>query len=106
MRLERMNSPEVEAYFKDHKIALLSVGSIECHGLHNALGTDTLIPMKLLELVEQKSDVLILPTLPYGDCDWHLDWPGAVSVGSDLLEAVMRRICDCLYRWAAAILSF
>ena len=63
MRLERMNSPEVEAYFKDHKIALLSVGSIECHGLHNALGTDTLIPMKLLELVEQKSDVLILPTL-------------------------------------------
>ena len=30
MRLERMNSPEVEAYFKDHKIALLSVGSIEC----------------------------------------------------------------------------
>ena len=25
MRLERMNSPEVEAYFKDHKIALLSV---------------------------------------------------------------------------------
>ena len=68
MRLERMNSPEVEAYFKDHKIALLSVGSIECHGLHNALGTDTLIPMKLLELVEQKSDVLILPTLPYGDC--------------------------------------
>ena len=31
MRLERMNSPEVEAYFKDHKIALLSVGSIECH---------------------------------------------------------------------------
>lgn len=75
------------------------MGSIECHGLHNALGTDTLIPMKLLELVEQKSDVLILPTLPYGDCDWHLDWPGAVSVGSDLLEAVMRRICDCLYRW-------
>ena len=64
MRLERMNSPEVEAYFKDHKIALLSVGSIECHGLHNALGTDTLIPMKLLELVEQKSDVLILPGLP------------------------------------------
>ena len=99
MRLERMNSPEVEAYFKDHKIALLSVGSIECHGLHNALGTDTLIPMKLLEWVEQKSDVLILPTLPYGDCDWHLDWPGAVSIGSDLLEAVMQRICDCLYRW-------
>ena len=59
--------------------------------------------MKLLELVEQKSDVLILPTLPYGDCDWHLDWPGAVSIGSDLLEAVMRRICDCLYRWGCRL---
>ncbi len=106
MRLERMNSPEVEAYFKDHKIALLSVGSIECHGLHNALGTDTLIPMKLLELVEQKSDVLILPTLPYGDCDWHLTGP----VPSALAPICWRLLCSAFViaciGGAAAILSF
>ena len=99
MRLERLNWREAEAYFKTHDLVLLSVGSIECHGTHNALGTDTLIPMRILELVEQKIDVLILPTLPYGDCDWHLQWPGSVSIGSDLLEAVFIRICDCLYQW-------
>ena len=99
MRLERMNWLEAEAYFASHDMALLTTGSIECHGKHNALGTDTLIPMKLLELVEQRSDVLMTPTMPYGDCDWHLDYPGAVSIGSDLLEPVMIRICDCLYKW-------
>ena len=62
MRLERMNWLEAEAYFASHDMALLTTGSIECHGKHNALGTDTLIPMKLLELVEQRSDVLMTPT--------------------------------------------
>ena len=90
MRLERMNSPEVEAYFKDHKIALLSVGSIECHGLHNALGTDTLIPMKLLELVE--------PGI----------WTGPVQTA--LVPICWRLLCGAFVTacigGAAAILSF
>lgn len=99
MRLERMNWKQAEEYFKNHDMVILSTGSIESHGRHNPLGTDTLIPMKLLELIGEKSDVMILPTLPYGDCDWHRDFPGAISIGSDLLQATVERICDCLYRW-------
>lgn len=99
MRLARINWKQAEQYFKTHDIAILSVGSIECHGMHNPLGTDTLIPGKILDLMEEKTDVLICPTLPYGDCDWHLDWPGAVSIGSDLLQETIERICKCLYKW-------
>ena len=99
MRLINMNWKQAEAYFQTHDMVILTTGSIECHGRHNPLGTDTLIPMKLLDLIEERSDVMILPTLPYGDCDWHLDFPGAISIGSDLLCATVERICDCLYQW-------
>ena len=44
MRLANMTWPQAGEYFKHNDIILLSVGSIECHGKHLPLGTDTLIP--------------------------------------------------------------
>ena len=44
-------NPRAEEYFKSNDTILLSVGSIECHGKHLPLGTDTLIPEKLLDLL-------------------------------------------------------
>ena len=59
MRLERMSWKDCEEYFKDHDMVILTTGSTENHGIHNPLGTDTMIPNKILELVEKQSDVLI-----------------------------------------------
>lgn len=92
MRIERMNWVEAEAYFKQNDIILLTVGSIECHGKHLPLGTDTLIPEKILELLEPKTEVAIAPVLPYGACDSQTDYPGTVSLGHDVLYAVMSKI--------------
>ena len=50
MRLAQMTWPQAGEYFKENDIILLSVGSIECHGKHLPLGTDTLIPEKLLDM--------------------------------------------------------
>ena len=51
MKLANMTWPQAKEYFEKNDIVLLSVGSIECHGKHLPLGTDTLIPQKLLELI-------------------------------------------------------
>ena len=58
MRLANMNWKQAEAYFQTHDMVVLTTGSIECHGRHNPLGTDTLIPMTLLDLIEETSDVM------------------------------------------------
>lgn len=97
MRLENISWKDCEDYFKSHDMVILITGSTENHGLHNPLGTDTMIPNKILELIEKKSDILICPTLPYGDCDFHTEYTGSISIGSDLLEMVVQRISDCLY---------
>jgi len=64
MRLSHLTPPQVEAYFQGHDTVLIGIGSIECHGRHMPLGTDTIIPDFLLDRMEENTDVLICPTLP------------------------------------------
>lgn len=61
MRLERLTWPQAEAYFKDHDTVIIPLGSIECHGRHLPLGTDTMIPNRILEELEPLTDALIAP---------------------------------------------
>ena len=48
MRLENLTWPKAQEYFEKNDMVLVSIGSIECHGRHMPLGTDTLIPEHLL----------------------------------------------------------
>ena len=63
MRLTNLTWPKAQEYFEKNDMVLISIGSIECHGRHMPLGTDTLIPEHLLEKIEKKSDVLIFLSL-------------------------------------------
>ena len=94
MRIANLNWVEAKEYFENNDIILLSVGSIECHGKHLPLGTDTLIPTRLLELIEPQTDVTIAPIIPYGACDSQTDYPGTVSLGVDTLYDVFTRLTE------------
>jgi len=101
MRLERMTWPMAEAYFKENDMVLISIGSIESHGRHMPLGTDTLIPDALLEKIEQKSDVMIAPTIPYGACQCLAPYPGTIDIDLEVLFQFFRQIMLSLYRHGA-----
>lgn len=99
MRLQNINWVKAEEYFKNNDTAILSVGSIESHGKHAALGTDFLIPCKILDLIEEKDDTLILPTLPFGNADFMTGYVGSISIGGDLLTETFVRIMKRLYEF-------
>ncbi len=102
MRLAHSTWPAIQSYFKDNDTVIIGIGSIECHGRHMPLGTDTLIPDRLLDLIEQrKPDVLIAPTIPYGACDSLSDFPGTVNLGTDVLYAVLTKVTESLYKHGA-----
>ncbi len=101
MRLAKMSCRQVAEYFMNDDTVILAIGSIENHGTHNVLGVDTLIPDRILELIEQKSDVLIAPTMPYGACDSLAAYPGTVTLGADVLYQVLLKICEGLYSHGA-----
>lgn len=98
MRLQEVAWPKVQAYFETNDLVILGVGSTECHGRHVALGTDTVVPEKILELIEERAPQhLIAPFVPYGNCDDLMGYPGSISIGADVLKAVMTKIVDALY---------
>ena len=101
MRLSELTWPQAEKYFAAHDTVIIGVGSIECHGRHMPLGTDTIIPDFLLAQIEQKTDALICPTIPYGATEYLGDFPGTVNLGPELLYQVLSRVCSELYRHGA-----
>lgn len=102
MFLARSTWPQVRTYFETHDTVLIGVGSIECHGRHNPLGTDTMAPDHLMKLIDQGyPDVLIAPTQPYGATDDLLGFPGTLSIGVQGLIDVMSRITEQLFGYGA-----
>lgn len=99
MFLSRMNYREVEEYLKTSDAIVIPVGSLENHGLHMPLGTDTLIPDRIAQLLNERSGLIIAPTVNYGATDDLMGFAGTVSIGTEGLICLLRAICDQLYRY-------
>ena len=97
MFLEKMNYLDVEKYLKTRDTVVIPVGSIENHGKHMPLGTDTMIPHRIAELYSAMSDTVIAPTVSYGATADIVGFPGTISLGVEGLRALLERICDQLY---------
>ena len=99
MYLDRMSYLEVEEYLKTRDTVILVTGSTENHGKHMPLGTDTMIPSKIVELVEKRMsrEVVICPPLPYGSTEDLMGFAGTVSVGPVLLTEILNKICGQLF---------
>lgn len=101
MKLIHSTWPQVQAYFKQHDTVIIGTGSCENHGMHLALGTDMLVPERLIDLVEQQRDVLCAPVLPYGSCDYFTEYSGTISLGNEVLSAVLAKVCQGLFNAGA-----
>lgn len=98
MFLERISYPEVEAYLRKSQTILLPVGSLENHGKHMPLGTDTLIPEHLCSLLNARfPELLIAPPLHYGATEDLRGFPGTISIGVEGLRMLLTLIVDQLF---------
>lgn len=83
--------------------AILSVGSVEPHGPHLPLGTDTLISERAANdaaevLTERGITCVVAPTVPYGVTDFAEGFAGAIGVPADVLTHLLRAICERLLK--------
>lgn len=99
MRLEKLTSPAAKAIFEKDPIVILPLGTVEVHGRHLPLNTDMLAPENVVGRIEEAlPDVVILPSMHFGNCYTQTEFPGTLSLGPKLLYDVLMRIFDSLYR--------
>ena len=77
--------PEVEARGSEMTL-LVPVGSTEQHGPHLPLDTDTRIAMAIaVGATESSPDLLVAPAITYAASGEHQDFPGTLSIGTEVL---------------------
>ncbi|MHC1605022.1 MAG: creatininase family protein [Candidatus Methanofastidiosia archaeon] len=93
MKLENITTKDFKSC--NFKVVVIPIGTIEAHGKHLPLGTDNIIPAKIVEFIEEefKNEVLIAPLIPYGHAYYLEKWPGTINVSSDALRAYLLSVC-------------
>jgi len=87
--IPHMSWYEVEQALKQTDMVLLPVGSIEQHGKHLPLGTDSLAAGERCKLIAQQTDVLVAPTVLVGLSKHHMAFPGSMTLSPTTFEAVL-----------------
>lgn len=103
--LLKSNQNTVSEYFQNNDTVIIPVGAIESHGPHNPLGTDTLIPNKILDLMDDLN-CLVAPTIPYGCSDSHLGFSGTLSLGDDVFYDVISKLVEQFINMGAKKIVF
>jgi creatinine amidohydrolase len=97
MILEEMSMKEFEQKIKKHKTVIIPVGSLEAHGPHLPLGTDTIEVYEIAKQVARSIAVFVAPPLWYGVCRSTSKHPGTVGIAPDTLRRYVRDVVKSLY---------
>ena len=74
---------------KENPVVILPIGSMEEHGSHLPLGTDTFEIDFVIQRLTKKLKVLVLPTLNYGNCGSTYNFPGTISISFEALRSII-----------------
>lgn len=81
------------------KLAIIPSGACEVYGPHLPLGTDTLVAVKVSELVAEKVNAIIGPTLEAGESAGLDAVPGTMTIRPESFKQYMTDCVQSLKKW-------
>lgn len=96
--LEELTSPEFAKLAKKKPLVIVPFGSVEEHGPHLPLCTDSFQAEEIARRVALEFGALVCPPVRYGDCRTTHNFPGTVSLSFDTVRALAFDILSELSR--------
>ncbi|MBU1158703.1 MAG: creatininase family protein [Candidatus Thermoplasmatota archaeon] len=93
-----ITSPTFAKAAKDGAIAILPIGSMEEHGSHLPLGTDSMQAEEIAGRIADEFNALLLPPIRYGECRSTRNFPGTISLSFETVYALTIDIVSELSR--------
>ncbi len=96
--LEQCTMTQFEKEVEAVTSVIIPIGSLEEHGPHLPLATDTIHAVELAQLTARKVPVWVAPAIPYGLCRSSSGHPGTVGIGANTLQGIIIDLVTGLYR--------
>lgn len=92
--LSELSNFDVEEFLKNGgEMVIIPVGSLEQHGAHAPLSTDTLIPQEIARRVALAHNALVAPPINYGLSAAHKGFVGAAHISVDTFLGFAIDLC-------------
>jgi mycofactocin precursor peptide peptidase len=89
----------------ERPLLVVPLGSVEQHGHHLPLGTDTSVACAVAQAAARSlDDALLAPALAYGASGEHEGFPGTISIGTEALTGLLVEYGRSAGRWAGRVL--
>jgi len=101
MRYELMFPDQIRLAIRENWPLVLPLGVLEYHGEHLAVGMDTLVVTRLLDILEKETDLIVLPPFYYGAASHAVEPPegnGSLHIGAEKLFPVAQDLFRGLLR--------
>ena len=89
MLIDRITMNEFSLALEKTKTIILPIGSIEAHGPHLPLGTDTIQAFDTSLRTSKVIDVFVAPPIYYGVCRSTKNHAGTISISGDTLRSLL-----------------
>jgi creatinine amidohydrolase len=96
--LDVLSTIEAAQAAKEGTVVIFPVGSVEEHGDHLPLGTDSIQPEYIALEVAKKTQCLVAPPFRYGICNATRNFPGTLTIEFDTLYRVAHDVLSELVR--------
>jgi creatinine amidohydrolase len=93
-----MTMADFKRHLKKTKTIIFPFGTIEGHGRHLPLNTDTLIVNELLKQVVEKRKVFLAPPVFFGVCTTTKQHPGTLGITPETLRRISRDLIEDAYQ--------
>lgn len=96
--VEKITMSEFKRYLRKTKTIVFPFGTIEEHGSHLPLNTDSLIIQEALKAAAKKRKFFLAPVMWYGVCTTTKDHPGTISIAPETLRRLSYDLVTEAYR--------